>query len=94
MTFFYNDTATTEIYTLTNTLTLHDALPITGDQTGNMTGGQTGGNMTGAQAYSITATVMCVPEAMNKTTGAQAGNMTENMTGNQTESMAGNQTGM
>jgi hypothetical protein len=26
--FFFNDTATTEIYTLTDTLSLHDALPI------------------------------------------------------------------
>jgi cytochrome P450 family 142 subfamily A polypeptide 1 len=26
--FFFNDTATTEIYTLTYTLSLHDALPI------------------------------------------------------------------
>jgi hypothetical protein len=25
---FFNDTATTEIYTLVNTLSLHDALPI------------------------------------------------------------------
>jgi hypothetical protein len=26
--FFFNDTATTEIYTFTDTLSLHDALPI------------------------------------------------------------------
>jgi hypothetical protein len=26
--FFFNDTATTEIYTLTSSLSLHDALPI------------------------------------------------------------------
>lgn len=26
--FFFNDTATTEIYTALNTLSLHDALPI------------------------------------------------------------------
>jgi hypothetical protein len=26
--FFFNDTATTEIYTQSNTLSLHDALPI------------------------------------------------------------------
>src|SRR6058998_2505994 len=29
--FFFNDTATTEIYTVMNTLSLHDALPIRGD---------------------------------------------------------------
>src|SRR5881296_4761704 len=29
--FFFNDTATTEIYTLLYTLSLHDALPISGD---------------------------------------------------------------
>src|SRR6058998_1919001 len=28
--FFFNDTATTEIYTVMNTLSLHDALPISG----------------------------------------------------------------
>src|SRR5881398_4239282 len=28
--FFFNDTATTEIYTLSDTLSLHDALPISG----------------------------------------------------------------
>src|SRR5213083_2364558 len=28
--FFFNDTATTEIYTTANTLSLHDALPISG----------------------------------------------------------------
>src|SRR5881398_3634867 len=28
--FFFNDTATTEIYTLSDTLSLHDALPIPG----------------------------------------------------------------
>src|SRR5881628_1438992 len=28
--FFFNDTATTEIYTSVNTLSLHDALPISG----------------------------------------------------------------
>src|SRR5881398_2549809 len=28
MSFFFNDTATTEIYTLSDTLSLHDALPI------------------------------------------------------------------
>src|SRR6058998_4448439 len=28
--FFFNDTATTEIYTVMNTLSLHDALPIPG----------------------------------------------------------------
>jgi hypothetical protein len=53
------------------------------------------GNMTGSQNYSIIATVDCMPGVMaNMTEGAQAGNMTENMTGNQTESMAENQTGM
>src|SRR6058998_2148432 len=30
--FFFNDTATTEIYTVMNTLSLHDALPICSDQ--------------------------------------------------------------
>src|SRR3546814_20531317 len=29
--FFFNDTATTEIYTCLHTLSLHDALPISGD---------------------------------------------------------------
>ena len=29
--FFFNDTATTEIYTLVDTLSLHDALPIYGN---------------------------------------------------------------
>src|SRR5213082_4198270 len=28
--FFFNDTATTEIYTVSDTLSLHDALPISG----------------------------------------------------------------
>src|SRR6187455_3877659 len=32
--FFFNDTATTEIYTVMNTLSLHDALPTSGDATG------------------------------------------------------------
>src|SRR5213083_3721051 len=31
--FFFNDTATTEIYTTANTLSLHDALPIPGTHT-------------------------------------------------------------
>src|SRR5213076_108168 len=31
--FFFNDTATTEIYTVGNTLSLHDALPITDPRT-------------------------------------------------------------
>src|SRR5213082_1586596 len=30
--FFFNDTATTEIYTVSDTLSLHDALPISRDQ--------------------------------------------------------------
>ena len=30
--FFFNDTATTEIYTALNTLSLHDALPISTDE--------------------------------------------------------------
>src|SRR6058998_1770739 len=30
--FFFNDTATTEIYTVMNTLSLHDALPISGGE--------------------------------------------------------------
>src|SRR6187200_2234795 len=30
--FFFNDTATTEIYTVSDTLSLHDALPIFGDR--------------------------------------------------------------
>src|SRR6186997_3701816 len=30
--FFFNDTATTEIYTTTDTLSLHDALPISRDR--------------------------------------------------------------
>ena len=30
--FFFNDTATTEIYTISNTLSLHDALPIYTEQ--------------------------------------------------------------
>src|SRR3546814_18823623 len=32
--FFFNDTATTEIYTYLHTLSLHDALPIYPDQAG------------------------------------------------------------
>src|SRR6058998_953043 len=32
--FFFNDTATTEIYTVMNTLSLHDALPISKLKTG------------------------------------------------------------
>src|SRR5213079_3771533 len=31
--FFFNDTATTEIYTTTDTLSLHDALPISAPRT-------------------------------------------------------------
>src|SRR3546814_20250079 len=32
--FFFNDTATTEIYTYGHTLSLHDALPILGERAG------------------------------------------------------------
>src|SRR3546814_14955899 len=34
MFFFFNDTATTEIYTYRHTLSLHDALPISDDRPG------------------------------------------------------------
>src|SRR6058998_2747089 len=34
MSFFFNYTATTEIYTVMNTLSLHDALPISRDRPG------------------------------------------------------------
>src|SRR6058998_4428347 len=36
--FFFNDTATTEIYTVMNTLSLHDALPISPTPTPGCTG--------------------------------------------------------
>ena len=64
---------------------------MTGNMTGgNMTGGQAGSNMTegnmpGSQTYSFAATVECMPESMTNMTGAQAGNMNENMTGTQAE---------
>jgi uncharacterized surface protein with fasciclin (FAS1) repeats len=62
----------------------------------DMTGPQAG-NMTSNQTYDITATVMCMPEAMNNMTGgSQAGNMTgmSNMTGVKTCDITGIATSM
>src|SRR3546814_13247948 len=55
MFFFFNDTATTEIYTYVHTLSLHDALPIWA-QTGGKGDGficavGTGGILAGVSAY-------------------------------------------
>src|SRR5213594_5164807 len=41
--FFFNDTATTEIYTSVHTLSLHDALPISGHARPGRGGGAQGG---------------------------------------------------
>jgi hypothetical protein len=47
-------------------------------------------NMTGIRTYSITATVVCMPETTNNMTGgAQTGSMTEDMTGARISSING-----
>src|SRR5213079_692395 len=50
--FFFNDTATTEIYTTTDTLSLHDALPISarGDRRGLHRADRVGGSGTGRRS--------------------------------------------
>src|SRR3712207_7769223 len=55
--FFFNDTATTEIYTLS----LHDALPISSSRTSTGSGGASGGRPSSARSRSPTSPIAATP---------------------------------
>src|SRR6267143_3703388 len=74
--FFFNDTATTEIYTLS----LHDALPIRGSAAWSLLGAPSGASKGGnpsdrkstrlnSSHSSISYAVFCLKKKENKTTG-------------------------